>query len=39
MGNTVLSVTSYSYSNQPNVLYGPYQDSVAQQLYPSAAGS
>jgi hypothetical protein len=39
VGNTVLSVTSYGYSNQPNVLYGPYQDSVAQQLYASAAGS
>jgi hypothetical protein len=39
VGNTVLSVTSYGYSNQPNVLYGPYLDSVAQQLYASAAGS
>jgi hypothetical protein len=39
VGNTVLSVTSYGYSNQPNVLYGPYQDAVAQQMYASAAGS
>jgi len=39
VGNTVLSVTSYGYNYQPNVLYGPYQDSVAQQLYASAAGS
>lgn len=39
VGNDVLSVNSYSYSNQPNVMYGPYQGSVAQQLYTSAAGS
>jgi hypothetical protein len=39
VGNTVLSVISYGYWNQPNVLYGPYQGTVAQQLYASAAGS
>jgi hypothetical protein len=39
VGNDVLSVNSYGYSNQPNVIYGPYQGSVAQQLYTSAAGS
>jgi hypothetical protein len=39
VGNTVLSVNSYGYLNQPNVMYGPYQGSVAQQLYASAAGS
>jgi hypothetical protein len=36
VGNNVLSVNSYGYSNQPNVMYGPYQGSVAQQLYTSA---
>jgi hypothetical protein len=39
VGNTVLSVNSYGYSTQPNVMYGPYQGTVAQQLYASAAGS
>jgi V8-like Glu-specific endopeptidase len=39
VGNTVLSVNSYGYTTQPNVMYGPYQGSVAQQLYGSAAGS
>lgn len=39
VGNTVLSVNSYGYSNQPNVMYGPYQDSIAQQLYTTAGGS
>jgi hypothetical protein len=39
VGNNVLSVNSYGYSNQPNVMYGPYQGAVAQQLYASAAGS
>jgi hypothetical protein len=37
VGNNVLSVNSYGYSNQPNVMYGPYQGSVAQQLYSSAS--
>ena len=39
VGNTLLSIVSYGYTYQPNVLYGPYQGSVAQQLYASAAGS
>jgi hypothetical protein len=39
VGNSVLSVNSYGYRTQPNVMYGPYQGSVAQQLYTSAAGS
>jgi hypothetical protein len=39
VGNTVLSVNSYGYSNLPNVIFGPYQGTVAQQLYTSAAGS
>jgi hypothetical protein len=39
VGNNVLSVNSYGYSNQPNVMYGPYQGSVAQQLYTSAGSS
>jgi hypothetical protein len=37
VGNDVLSVNSYGYSNQRNVMYGPYQGSVAQQLYASAS--
>jgi hypothetical protein len=37
VGNNVLSVNSYGYSNEPNVMYGPYQGSVAQQLYTSAS--
>jgi hypothetical protein len=37
--NTLLSVNSYGYRGQPNVMYGPYQGTVAQQLYTSAAGS
>jgi hypothetical protein len=37
VGNNVLSVNSYGYTNQPNVMYGPYQGSVAQQLYTSAS--
>ena len=39
VGNTVLSVNSYGYTTEPNVMYGPYQDSVAQNLYTTAAGS
>jgi hypothetical protein len=39
VGNSVLSVNSYGYRTQPNVMYGPYQGTVAQQLYTSAAGS
>ena len=37
VGNNVLSVNSYGYSNERNVMYGPYQGSVAQQLYTSAS--
>ena len=37
VGNDVLSVNSYGYTTQPNVMYGPYQGGVAQQLYASAA--
>lgn len=39
VGNNVLSVTSYGYQSLKNVLFGPYQGSVAQQLYTSAAAS
>jgi hypothetical protein len=37
VGNDVYSVNSYGYVNQPNVMYGPYQDSVAQSLYSQAS--
>ena len=37
VGNNVLSVNSYGCSNERNVMYGPYQGSVAQQLYTSAS--
>ena len=39
VGNNVLSVNSYGYQTQPNVMYGPYQGTVAQQLYTSAGSS
>jgi V8-like Glu-specific endopeptidase len=39
VGNNVLSVNSYGYTTQPNVMYGPYQGSVAQNLYTTASGS
>ncbi|HTE60834.1 MAG TPA: hypothetical protein VK631_10825, partial [Solirubrobacteraceae bacterium] len=39
VGNDVVSVNSYGYFTQPNVMHGPYQGAVAQQLYASAAGS
>jgi hypothetical protein len=39
VGNDVLSVNSYLYPTRPDVMYGPYQGPVAQQLYASAAGS
>ena len=32
-----VSVNSYGYGNQPDVMYGPYQGSVAQSLYNAAA--
>jgi hypothetical protein len=37
VGNAVASVNSYGYSNQPNVMYGPYQSSAAQSLYNAAS--
>ena len=37
VGNAVYSVNSYGYLNQPGVMYGPYQDSVAQSLYNRAS--
>ena len=37
MGNAVFSVNSYGYLNQPGVMYGPYQDSVAQSVYNQAS--
>jgi V8-like Glu-specific endopeptidase len=38
-GNSVVSVNSYGYTTLPNVMFGPYQGSVAQSLYTQAAGS
>ncbi len=35
----VYSVNSYGYSNLRNVMFGPYQGSVAQQLFTTASGS
>jgi hypothetical protein len=35
----VVSVNSYGYTTLPNVMFGPYQGSVAQSLYTKAAGS
>ena len=37
VGGSVVSVNSYGYGNQPEVMYGPYQGSVAQSLYNAAA--
>jgi V8-like Glu-specific endopeptidase len=37
VGNSVYSVNSYGYLNQPGVMYGPYQDSVAQSVYNQAS--
>jgi hypothetical protein len=37
VGSNLYSVNSYGYSNQPNVMYGPYMDSVAQSLYNAAS--
>ncbi len=36
-GGGVTSVNSYGYSTLPNVMFGPYQGSVAQSLYTQAA--
>jgi V8-like Glu-specific endopeptidase len=38
-GGSVVSVNSYGYSTLPNVMFGPYQGSVAQSLYTQATGS
>ncbi len=37
-GRTLLSVTSYSYANDPLHLYGPYLSRAAKALYRKAAG-
>ena len=37
VGNDVFSVNSYGYRNQPNVMYGPYQGSVAESVYTAAS--
>jgi hypothetical protein len=37
VGSSVYSVNSYGYSNQPDVMYGPYQGDVAQSLYDAAS--
>jgi hypothetical protein len=37
-GGSVVSVNSYGYRTLPNVMFGPYQGSVAQSLYTQAAG-
>jgi hypothetical protein len=37
VGDSVYSVNSYGYLNQPDVMYGPYQGSVAQSLFNSAS--
>jgi hypothetical protein len=39
VGNNVLSVNSYGYGNLRNVMFGPYQGTVAQQLYTSAGAA
>jgi hypothetical protein len=36
VGSSLYSVNSYGYSNQRDVMYGPYQGSVAQSLYNQA---
>jgi hypothetical protein len=37
VGGNLYSENSYGYDNQPNVMYGPYLDSVAQGVYNAAA--
>jgi hypothetical protein len=39
VGSSLYSVNSYGYDNQPDVMYGPYQGSVAQSLYNAAAAA
>jgi hypothetical protein len=38
-GNDLYSINSYGYSSVRNVMFGPYQGSVAQSLYTTAGGS
>jgi hypothetical protein len=37
VGNDVVSVNSYGYSTLKNVMFGPFQGSVAQSLYDTAS--
>ena len=37
VGNNLVSVNSYGYDNQPDVMFGPYLGSVAQSVYNAAA--
>lgn len=37
-GNTLLSVTSYGYAIEPNLLYGPYLSATAKALYKNVSG-
>ena len=37
VGANLYSVNSYGYSNQPDVMFGPYLDGVAQSVYNAAA--
>jgi hypothetical protein len=37
VGGNLVSVNSYGYSNQPDVMFGPYLTSVAQGVYNAAA--
>jgi V8-like Glu-specific endopeptidase len=37
VGSDVVSVNSYGYTRVKNVMYGPYQGSVAQSLYDTAS--
>jgi V8-like Glu-specific endopeptidase len=39
VGSDLYSVNSYAYGNQPNTMYGPYMDSVAQSLYTAASSA
>jgi hypothetical protein len=39
VGSAVHSVNSYGYAILPNVMFGPYQGSVAQSLYNQASGN
>jgi hypothetical protein len=39
VGTSLYSVNSYGYDNQPDVMFGPYQGSVAQSLYNAAASA